>query len=103
MTSFTTAKVIAMVAVAVNELSGRKVHVAVGDEEQPLEMSLKNFVLRNVAHELRENGAPDDEVADAVEQYDEVVKSSEPIVSVGHISGGRRRTRKTRRSCRRAC
>jgi len=92
MTTFTTAKVIAMVAVAVGGLERRTISVTLQSGEK-LTMSVKNFVLRSVAEQLKEN-APDEEVAKAVEDYDEVVMPLEDIMSVGHISGGR----KTRRS-----
>lgn len=95
MTTFTTAKVIAMVAVAVGGLEKRNIIVTLQNEEK-LTMSVKNFVLRSVAEQLKEN-APDEEVINALEQYDEVVKPVEDIVSVGHISGGHRGSRKTRR------
>lgn len=83
-----------MVAVAVGELERRKITVTLQSGEK-LTMSLKNFVLRNVAEELK-NVAPDEEVANAVEHYDEVVMPLESISAVGQISGGHRR--KTRRS-----
>jgi hypothetical protein len=95
MTTFTTEKVIAMVAVAVGGLARRTISVTLQSGEN-LTMSVKNFVLRSVAEQLKEN-APDEEVAKAVEHYDEVVMPSEDIMSVGHISGGYRGSRKTRR------
>ena len=95
MTTFTTAKVIEMVAVAVGELAGRTISVTLQNDEK-LNMSVKNFVLRSVAEQLKEN-APAEEVAKALEDYDKVVMPSEDIMSVGHISGGHRRSRKTRR------
>jgi hypothetical protein len=94
MTTFTTEKVLAMVAVAVGELARRKIAVTLQNGEK-LTMSLKNFVLRNVAEELKKV-ADEDELATAVEQYDEVVMPSESISAVGQITGGHRR--KTRRS-----
>jgi hypothetical protein len=95
MTTFTTAKVIEMVAVAVGELAGRTISVTLQNDEK-LNMSVKNFVLRSVAEQLKEN-APAEEVEEALKDYDEVVMPSEDIMSVGHISGGYRRSRKTRR------
>jgi hypothetical protein len=95
MTTFTTEKVLAMVAVAVGGLAGRTISVTLQSEEK-LNMSVKNFVLRSVAEQLKEN-APAEEVAKALEDYDKVVMPSEDIMSVGHISGGHRRSRKTRR------
>jgi antitoxin component of MazEF toxin-antitoxin module len=95
MTTFTTAKVIAMVAVAVGGLAGRTISVTLQNDEK-LNMSVKNFVLRSVAEQLKEN-APAEEVEEALKDYDEVVMPSEDIMSVGPISGGHRRSRKTRR------
>jgi len=92
MTTFTTAKVIAMVAVAVGGLERRTISVTLQSGEK-LTMSFKNFVLRSVAEQLKEN-APDEEVAKAVEDYDEVVMPLEDIMSVGHISGGRKTRRR---------
>jgi len=92
MTTFTTAKVIAMVAVAVGGLERRTISVTLQSGEK-LTMSVKNFVLRSVAEQLKEN-APDEEVAKAVEDYDEVVMPLEDIMSVGHISGGRKTRRR---------
>jgi len=92
MTKFTTAKVIAMVAVAVGGLERRTISVTLQSGEK-LTMSVKNFVLRSVAEQLKEN-APDEEVAKAVEDYDEVVMPLEDIMSVGHISGGRKTRRR---------
>lgn len=81
-----------MVAVAVGGLERRTISVTLQSGEK-LTMSVKNFVLRSVAEQLKEN-APDEEVAKAVEDYDEVVMPLEDIMSVGHISGGRKTRRR---------
>jgi len=87
MTTFTTAKVLEMVAVAVGGLERRTIIVTLQSGEK-LTMSLKNFVLRSVAEQLKET-ASDEEVAKAVEHYDEIVMPLEDIMSVGHSSPSR--------------
>jgi hypothetical protein len=100
MTTFTTKEVLDMVAVAVGGLAGRTISVTLQNDEK-LDMSVKNFVLRSVAEQLKEN-APAEEVEEALKDYDEVVMPSEVIMSIGRILGGHRRTRRrTSRSRRR--
>jgi hypothetical protein len=96
MTTFTTEKVIEMVALAVGDLAGRKIDVTLESGEKLTKMSLKNFVIRSVAEQLKKH-VDEDEVAKALEHYDPVVMPLEDIVSVGQITGGHRGSRKTRR------